>query len=248
MADTGRRAPLAPTAQNDTQAADETRMRRALGLGTGSGQHTPQQRPEQARARHRFVQDGGVPVVMLSQKAEPETAALREKITHLESLLENERHVSEQLRRQVREHADQVTALQTRLAHGDLAHNDALEHERRLRVTAQEALAEALAAAPVRRRPAPVPEAPAETAPYEDLAAESLAAENLAPESLTTKSPVAKSLPIEEQVSKAFESTAAALDIPPVQKRGRGRPRSTTPPEPKPVRWWTPSYRTKTKA
>lgn len=231
MADTGRRAPLAPTAQNDTQAADETRMRRALGLGTGSGQHTPQQRPEQARARHRFVQDGGVPVVMLSQKAEPETAALREKITHLESALENERHVGEQLRRQVKEYADQVTALQTRLAHGDLAHNDALEHERHLRVTAQEALQEALAAAPIRRRSAPVQETPHE-APTEPASSETLPAQ---------------SLRIDERATKAFEPAAVALDIPLVQKRGRGRPRSTTPPEPKPVRWWTPSYRTKTK-
>ncbi len=217
MADIGRRAPLAPTAQNDTQAADETRMRRALGLSSGSGQHTPQQRPEQARARHRFVQDGGVPVVMLNAKIEPETAALREKITTLESALENERHLNDQLRRQVKEHADHVTALQTRIAHNELAHKDALEQERHMRVTAQEALQEALAAAPVRRRPAPVAEV---AAPEEDDAA-------------------AYCEPVEQ---------AAALDIPPVQKRGRGRPRSTTPPEPKPVRWWTPSYRTKTKA
>jgi hypothetical protein len=217
MADIGRRAPLAPTAQNDTQAADETRMRRALGLSSGSGHHTPQQRPEQARARHRFVQDGGVPVVMLSAKAEPETAALREKIATLEGALENERHLNDQLRRQVKELADQATALQTRIAHNDLAHKDALEQERHMRVTAQEALQEALATAPVRRRPAPVHEAAvpdeADGTAYRE--------------------------PVEQ---------AAARDIPLVQKRGRGRPRSTTPPEPKPVRWWTPSYRTKTKA
>jgi hypothetical protein len=221
MADIGRRAPLAPTAQNDTQAADETRMRRALGLSAGSGQHTPQQRPEQARARHRFVQDGGVPVVMLNAKADPETAALREKIGSLETALEHERHQNDQLRRQVKENADQVTALQTRLAHSELAHRDALEQERHLRITAQEALQETLAATPVRRRPA------AATTPVNDITGPS--AEELTP------------------VEKAVEHQAA-LDIPPVQKRGRGRPRSTTPPEPKPVRWWTPSYRTKTKA
>ncbi len=218
MADTGRRAPLAHTAQTDTQAADETRMRRALGLGTGSNQHTPQQRPEQARARHRFVQDGGVPVVMLNAKAEPETAALKDRISALESTLENERHVNEQYRRQLKELGDQVTALQTRLAHGDLAHRDALEQERHLRVAAQEALQEALAAAAPRRRASPVQQ-------------EAVVAE-----------PAAVSF---GDAPAAVVEPVAALDIPPVQKRGRGRPRSLTPPEPKPVRWWTPSYRTK---
>jgi chromosome condensin MukBEF ATPase and DNA-binding subunit MukB len=196
-------------------------MRRALGLSAGSGQHTPQQRPEQARARHRFVQDGGVPVVMLNAKIEPETAALREKITSLESALEHERHQNEQLRRQLKDNADQVTALQTRLAHSELAHKDTLEQERHLRITAQEALQEALAAAPVRRRTAQTP------TPVDDTAAAF------------------------GQETATFDSTreqVAAQETPPVVKRGRGRPRSTALPEPKPVRWWTPSYRTKTKA
>ncbi len=154
MSDTGRRAPLAPQSDNnpmsDTQAA-ETRMRRALGLGTGSGQAAPQQRPEQARARHRFVQDGGVPVVMLGQKAEPETAALRERIATLEAQLEAERASHSTTRRALDAEHHAVTALQTRVAHNDLAHKDALEQERRMRVAAQEALAEALAAGTARR-------------------------------------------------------------------------------------------------
>ena len=234
MADTGRRAPLAPTAQTDTQAADETRMRRALGLGTGSGQHTPQQRPEQARARHRFVQDGGVPVVMLNQKIEPETAALRERIATLEGQLETERSNHETMRRQLKEQAEQVTALQTRLAHNELAHRDALQQERHMRVTAQEALQEALANAGPRRRTPP----PVEAKTPEPKTPEIAPPEAVMPELAAGDEPG----PLKPVVS------AIALDPAAPVKRGRGRPRSTTPPEPKPVRWWTPSFRNKGKS
>lgn len=226
MADTGRRAPLAPSAasRDDTQAADqqaaETKMRRALGLGSGGG-HTPQQRPEQARARHRFVQDGGVPVVMLNQKAEPETAALRERITSLQGALENERQAHQATLRQLKELDGHHTALQTRLAHAELTHGDALEQERRLRITAQEALQEALAATPaVRRRAAPPAPAPVPTTDEDG----------------------------DDTGGAEPAMLAAAPDSPVPPKRGRGRPRSTTPPEPKPVRWWTPSFRAKGKS
>ena len=72
MPESGNPAPLALT---EAQAAEQ-KMRRALGLhgnnkgGAGNQQRTPQQRPDQARQRHRFVQDGGVPVVMVSHRAE----------------------------------------------------------------------------------------------------------------------------------------------------------------------------------
>ena len=96
MAETGRRAPLASPSRSEAEASSdvqstETQMRRALGLNPGGPTHTPQQRPEQARARHRFVQDGGVPVVMLNHKPEPEVAALRERVMALEATLETER-------------------------------------------------------------------------------------------------------------------------------------------------------------
>ena len=229
MADTGRRAPLAQ--RNDTNsdsAADETRMRRALGLGTGSNATTPQQRPEQARARHRFVQDGGVPVVMLSAKTEPETAALRERMTHLEGQLEAERSAHAVTRRQLDAEHHAVTALQTRIAHNDLAHRDILEQERRLREAAQAALQEALAHASPRRHRAPVVAEPAALA---DDDSEQDGAEPGGLEK-SYQAPLA-------------ELAAAPLVIAPQEKRPRGRPRSTAIPEPKPVRWWTPGYRAK---
>lgn len=242
MADTGRRAPLASRNDMTPDAqADETRMRRALGLGTGSAHTTPQQRPEQARARHRFVQDGGVPVVMLNAKVEPETAALRERISTLESQLEAERGAHAVTRRQLDAEHHAVTALQTRIAHNDLAHKDLLEQERRLREAAQAVLQEALAnAAPRRHRANPVPEADGKSgAEVPSVENDRLAALDLGP---------APAFETRDEVSKPVSAApvdAAPLAIAPVAKRPRGRPRSTALPEPKPVRWWTPSYRTK---
>jgi DNA-binding protein H-NS len=210
MANPGNRAPQAPNAPTEAQN-DETRMRRALGLSSAGGSQTPQQRPEQARQRHRFVQDGGVPVVMLNHKTDTDTAALRERIASLEAALEAERASHKSTRQALVEQQAQTTALTTRLAHDGLAHKEALAQERALRIHAQEALS---AAAP--RRPArPAPATPAADGAHQ-----------------------------------ASGETAAEPDptivLPPKPKRGR--PRSTTPPEPKPVRWWTPSFKAKMKS
>jgi hypothetical protein len=240
MADTGKRAPLAPQTEtnsmSDSQAA-ETRMRRALGLGTGSGQAAPQQRPEQARARHRFVQDGGVPVVMMGQRVEPETAALRERIAGLEAQLEAERASHASTRRALESEHHATTALQTRLAHNDLAHKDALEQERRMRVAAQEALQEALAAGQA-RRPRPTAVVAPEVAPAGPDVSFS------APEIAAAAPEIAETIREDDEPSFLKELPASPASVPLV-KRGRGRPRTAAPPEPKPVRWWTPSYRAK---
>ena len=66
---------------------DENRIRRALGLQVG----TPhQQRPEQARQRHRFVSDGAVPVVMLN-RADNDSSGLKERLSAAEHALDAER-------------------------------------------------------------------------------------------------------------------------------------------------------------
>ncbi|MDZ5447992.1 hypothetical protein U2F26_35805, partial [Micromonospora sp. 4G57] len=146
MADTGNRAPPAP---NDAQAA-ELKMRRALGLhGTGHGKnqsHTAQQRPEQARQRHRFVQDGGVPVVVLNHRAD-DSAVLKERISELERQLDTERAQHAGTRRSLHDAQATVQAMETRRVHTDLAHQEALTQERRALATAQQALNEALAEA-----------------------------------------------------------------------------------------------------
>ena len=199
MADKGNRAPMAP---NDTHAA-ELKMRQALGLNTRGPSIKPQQRPEQARQRHRFVQDGGVPVTVLNPRNDAENAGLRERIGELQSSLEHERAAHAATRRSLQEQQAAAQALQTRLAHTELAHDEALSLERQARIAAQEALA--AVPAPPRR--------------------------------------AVKAVNPSERPAKAAAPEGAE-----VPKPKRGRPRTAAPKEPKPIRWWTPSFRAKTKA
>ena len=218
MAEKGNRATLASSQASqptDTESqTTEQNMRRALGLSARASTQAPQQRPEQARQRHRFVQDGGVPVVVLNHKTDNETSALRERIATLDAALEHERTAHEATKRTLHEQQAQFQALQTRLVHAELAHKDALEQERRALTVAQEALATALAEAaialPPRRIQRPAPAA-ISMAPGPDGEA----------------------------------AGAPPADTPPKPKRGR--PRSALPKEPKPVRWWTPSFRAQSK-
>lgn len=205
MPESGNRAPGAPrttisasaqspAAPNDSNQV-ELNMRRALGLtGTGNGRTggpVVQQRPEQARQRHRFAQDGSVAVTVLNHRPD-ELAAKDTRIRELEASLKNERDQHGNTRRTVSEQQAAMQALQTRLAHMELAHRDALETERKSLAVAQEALVAARAAP--QRRAIRLPEA---TEPAEPA------------------------------------------------KAKRGRPRIHPPREPKPVRWWTPSFKAK---
>jgi hypothetical protein len=116
---------------------DEDRIRRALGLNTNG---THQQRPEQARQRHRFVSDGSVPVVVLN-RAERDSGGLKEKLEAAEAALEAERNAHAATRRALQEAQMQAQALETRLGHATLAHNEAITAEREARRVAEEALA-----------------------------------------------------------------------------------------------------------
>ena len=87
MSDSDENLPLSP---NDAQAT-ENRMRRALGL-QGPSRQPPQQRADQVRPRHRFVQDGGVPVVVLNSRNDHDpTAVFKARVAELEAALEAER-------------------------------------------------------------------------------------------------------------------------------------------------------------
>src|SRR3954451_21566882 len=111
----------------DSQVVDEERIRRALGLKAGGGQ-THQQRPEQARQRHRFVTDGAVPVVMLN-RTERESGGLKEKLEAAEAALEAERTAHAATRRALQEAQAAHQALQTRFGHAELARSEALAAE-----------------------------------------------------------------------------------------------------------------------
>jgi len=157
-----------PIPASDTQAV-ENQMRRALGL-QGPGRPVPQQRPDQARARHKFVQDGGVPVVVLNRSEDP-TTPLKARITELEASFEAEKVAHAATRRILHEAQLAAQALQTRLTHAELAHSDFLATERQAREAAEDAWQQAVQrlavtqAKQVRRKPAPVPAAEREEQP-----------------------------------------------------------------------------------
>lgn len=134
-----------PLSQNDSQST-ESRMRRALGL-QGPVRQAPQQRADQARPRHRFVQDGGVPVVVLNNRSDnDQTAPFRARVAELDAALETERAAHGTTRRTLHEALGNVQALQTRLAHAELAHEEALVAERRARKEAEDELRAHMAA------------------------------------------------------------------------------------------------------
>ena len=137
MPDSDENLPLSPS---DTQAT-ENRMRRALGL-QGPSRQPPQQRADQVRPRHRFVQDGGVPVVVLNSRGDHDpTAVFKARVAELEAALEAERAAHGATRRSLHEAQAAVQAQQTRLAHAELAHSEALAAERSARQVAQARLA-----------------------------------------------------------------------------------------------------------
>ena len=140
---------------------EETRIRRALGLH-GSCPH--QQRPEQARQRHRFVSDGAVPVVVLN-RTDSETSGWKDKLVAAETALEAERAAHAQTKRSLQDMHAAHQALQTQLAHAKLAHKEALEAEQHARRTAEQAVVE-LKSAPPPQVAAPQPvEAPKRRGP-----------------------------------------------------------------------------------
>lgn len=198
-------------------------MRRALGLNASGGNATFQQRPDQARQRHRFVQDGGVPVTVLNHRTD-ETAALRERISALEASLDAERAAHAATRRTSAEQQTQLQSLETRLGHTELAHRDAIALEQRAQTTLKDHIAQLQAARPAR-------------APRAEPALE--------PRAPRTESTAETAPPATPEGGDLFGTADAdSADVP----RKRGRPRLHAFKDPKPVRWWTPSFKAKTKA
>ena len=114
-----------PDNSPSSDAIDEDRVRRALGLKSSSNTPTHQQRPEQARQRHRFATDGSVPVVMLN-RTDSETTSLKDRLASAERSLEIERNNHANTRRQLAETKQALQAAQTHGGHKDLSHGEAL--------------------------------------------------------------------------------------------------------------------------
>jgi hypothetical protein len=134
----------APNAAPD----EEDRMRQALGLRGDRSNERPTPRRQPLRGPHRFVKDGEIPVEVLSPSREqgPGGPAPVNRIAAAEAALRSERVARERAERSLRQTQATLQQVQTKLAHADLAHSEALAAERRGREQAETALAEAIVA------------------------------------------------------------------------------------------------------
>jgi hypothetical protein len=126
---------------DDNPAESEARARRSLGL-TGVArrpQFTPG-RGAESRGRHRFVQDGEVPVTVLSRD-QSQASPWEERLAAAQKALLNERAQREAADRALGEAQATIRSLQTRLVHAEMAAREATEAASRLREqVAQDAL------------------------------------------------------------------------------------------------------------
>ncbi len=125
-------------------ASAEERMRRALGLANDragrSGQprpehsppkpsaHLPIRGPSAPRPRHRFVQDGDVPVALVGRQRPADadlSAAAPTSRGATEAALLQERAARERAERSLQEALATVRDLQTKLGHAELARREA---------------------------------------------------------------------------------------------------------------------------
>ena len=116
-------------------------MRRALGLtGDRAGRSSPPQterpqagppgrpagRPSADKPRHRFVQDGAVPVTILNRHRSDEADGLSASRAVIEAALRDERAARAKAERSLQEALATVRDMQTKLGHAELAHREAL--------------------------------------------------------------------------------------------------------------------------
>lgn len=216
---------------------DEANMRRALGM-LGGATRTQPSGPVERRApsfnngghggghsggpatrRHRFVQDGDVPVTVVRPRGDHAADPLRppntSPVNRLDALQESlaaESSARASAERALEEAQSFIRTLQTKLSHLELARDEAvaLAHSRAEEVAA---LSAEVASAAVLAEPAP-----------------------------STPEPVTKAKP-----AAAFAETVESPEAPRVA-RGRRPKLVEVGPEPEPVKWWITSQVTKTPA
>ncbi len=138
-----RRYPTDPA--TDASDASEERMREALGLGKRSESvahpqqnHTPHT-SDPTRVRRRFAQDGDVPVVVLGRSREAE-AGQESRLAALETKLQEERAARQTAERTVESCQATIQSLRTKLAHSEMAIDEARAAERQARAEAAAAI------------------------------------------------------------------------------------------------------------
>ena len=226
----------------------EARMRRALGdlenQGSGRGHDASRSRPDNRpsdrhsgdRPRPRFVQDGDVPVTVLSRARphEAEGANGSNRLSVAEAALASERTMRLRAERAVADAQTALHDLQTKLGHAELARQELAG-----RVEVDKAAFEAERAALQAR----------ETDLIEELAAERAARQRLEAAPKVAKRPV-RTAPLPEPHDAGEDRVDAHQEVTeatPKRARQPGRPRSTTAKkvEPKPVKWWLGSLKKK---
>ena len=122
---------------------DETRMRAALGLlqpGTG---RSASSRPDYRVAKRRFARDGEVEVTVINGAGtEPVGVSTRDRLIAAERELEAEREAHARTKRALQEAISAVHGMETKLAHTQMARDEALAVERAARQRAEDALRE----------------------------------------------------------------------------------------------------------
>ena len=230
----------------------EERMRRALGLtGDGAVRSSPPrtERPQAGppgrpagrssvdKPRHRFVQDGAVPVTVISRQRPDEADVTPESRAAIEATLQNERAARERAERSLQEALATVRDLQTKLGHAELARREASGAAEAARAAADSLRTEH------RER---------ELRWHEDLAAECaarLAAEAALAEATRAREPAKRTrllAPVAQPVldlQDASPAPRAKAPVKPAAKRTREAVSEQEQHEPEPVKWWLRSVR-----
>ena len=227
-------------------------MRRALGLTSDRAVRcsAPQaERPQAGRPgrpagrssadkpRHRFVQDGAVPVTILNRHRPDEADGPPTSRAAVEAALQAERAARERAERSLQEALATVRDLQTKLGHAELARREASGT-----AEAARAAAESLRAEHQER----------ELSWHEDLAAERaarLSAEAALAEATRAREPAKRTRPSAPATQPAFDlqdiSPAPMAKAP--AKAAAKQTRKAAPElgqhEPEPVKWWLRSVR-----
>ena len=224
---------------------DEAKMRNALdGLG---GSFRPQhaspvveRRPTSTSPghtrRHRFVQDGEVPVTVLRGRSEApdalhqQAASAINRLDALQHALNDEQAARERVERSLEEAQAVIRDLRTKLAHMELARDEAAAAVR---------ARQALAAAVVEQTPPSAPRVPvAEIEVRVPRLAKATVAERAVPEPTVA----AQALPL-SPVQPA--RTPQVLPRPVAPKRAARAAAVEPQEEPQPVKWWLKSKATK---
>jgi len=227
-------------------------MRRALGLTGGRAVRSSPAQTERPQAgppvrsasrssadkpRHRFVQDGAVPVTVISRHRSDEADGPSASRAAIEAALRDERAARERAERSLQEALAMVRDLQTKLGHADLARREASE-----KAEAARAAADSLRTEHQER----------ELRWHEDLAAERAArllAEAALAEATCAREPAKwtrASAPAAQpalDLQDASPAPVAKAPAKPAAKRTRKVGSEARQREPRPVKWWLNSAR-----